>query len=169
MGRITSVGCEVVDDYNVVVYDQNGGSIDHLNLGAKIENAYSTGRGIVIETEQNAYIYSLRGDHLEHKGTRYRDVKQKQPPDDLAPKLIFDRNDRHDISSDDEYCPEPPSGGSGIGCWGKIAIVIGIILLAYFFPEDKDESDSETTKKLDRAHSTPNEVVGTSPVNKNIA
>ena len=123
MRNIESLSCDVSNGM-VYVYDQDGNMVDTYSY-PDIENAYSTGRGIVIETESMVYTYSLRGDYLKLTGSRFRSGGRKPPPDDLIAKVS--NRTEEDCGSSSGYIPSRSYGGGGSpGCW--FAFIIFAIL-----------------------------------------
>lgn len=60
MRDVESVSCDVVNN-TVYIYDQNGNTVNVLSIPG-LENAYSTGRCIIAETETMSYTYKVRRD-----------------------------------------------------------------------------------------------------------
>ena len=126
MRNIESLSCDVANGM-VYVYDQDGNMVDTYSY-PDIENAYSTGRGIVIETESMVYTYSLRGDYLKLTGSRFRSGGRKPPPDDLIAK-VSNRTEEDCGSYRGSYSSPSSSGSSAGGC--GLILVLGCIVGLY--------------------------------------
>ena len=139
MRNIESLSCDVSNGM-VYVYDQDGNMVDTYSY-PDIENAYSTGRGIVIETESMVYTYTLHGDYLKLSGSRFRSGGRKPPSDDLIAK-VSNRTEEHVSSSG--YTPSRSYGGGGggsPGCW--FAFIIFAILYCVIYQKGCSHNDGD--------------------------
>lgn len=129
MRNIESLSCDVSNGM-VYVYDQDGNMVDTYSY-PDIENAYSTGRGIVIETESMVYTYSLHGNYLKCVGSRFRNSRPKPPPHDLIAKVSNRTEQYRDTSSD--YTPSRSYGGGNgsPGCWFTFIIFAILYCVIY--------------------------------------
>ena len=128
MRDVESVSCDVVNN-TVYIYDQNGNTVNVLSIPG-LENAYSTGRCIIAETETMSYTYKVRRDgSMEQTGIRGRVRAPDPPSDDLIPK-VTERPRRRSRSSEDCYVPSYPSSSSSSDAGCLVALVIGGILVS---------------------------------------
>ena len=112
MRDVESVSCDVVNN-TVYISDQNGNMVNILSIPG-LENAYSTGRCIIAETETMSYTYKVRRDgSLEPPGIRGRVRAPDPPSDDLIPK-VSDSTEQVRGSSRD-HAPSRSYGGGSNG------------------------------------------------------
>lgn len=150
MRDVESVSCDVVNN-TVYIYDQNGNTVNVLSIPG-LENAYSTGRCIIAETETMSYTYKVRRDgSMEQTGIRGRVRAPDPPSDDLIPK-VTERPKRRSRSSEDCYVPSYPSSSSSSDAGCLVALVVGGILVSIWgydavFSGDKSGSESGNVRQ----------------------
>lgn len=141
MRDVESVSCDVVND-TVYIYDQNGNTVNILSIPG-LENAYSTGRCIIAETETMSYTYKVRRDgSLGLPGIRGRVRAPDPPSDDLIAKVSNRTED--DCGSSRGYTPSRSYGGGGNGspgCW--FAFIIFAILYCVIYQKGCSNVDSD--------------------------
>lgn len=159
MRHIESVSCEISNGM-VYIYDQDGNMVETLSY-PDLENAYSTGSGIVIETESMSYIYSVRGDYLELTGDRFRANTNKPPPEDLIPNFAkpgySPESSQEDNSYERYHIPVQPSRNSTGGCLLLIiaAVVISVVCNKCSSSDNKARSESVSTTKQASFETSP--------------
>ena len=141
MRDVESVSCDVVNN-TVYIYDQNGNTVNVLSIPG-LENAYSTGRCIIAETETMSYTYKVRRDgSLGLPGIRGRVRAPDPPSDDLIAKVSNRTED--DCGSSRGYTPSRSYGGGGNGspgCW--FAFIIFAILYCVIYQKGCSNVDGD--------------------------
>lgn len=159
MGRnVESLSCKV-DGSLVRVYDERGNTLDLLSF-EYVENAYSTGRGIVVETETMCYTYVLQGNRLVRSGVRARSGSSKRKlADDSAVQCgRQSRSTNYAPPDADVDIGDSNDKSSNLGC----VVVAALTVFAFLFYGSEDKSNCREQPRPSRNVVEQNQKVNSS-------
>ena len=166
--RIESVNCVLMDE-TVYIYDQDGVQLECIPAppGVGEINAYSTGRGVVIERDGQRYIYSLRGRQLVQTSilaipfspTQEGIATQEVPHMALPPSESSGGGSSGGGYSGGGYSGGGSSGDGSSGClW--YALIIAAIVVCTIYEKGCSHNDGDSPPVEARREQTPSRGTG---------